>query len=165
MSQPIISIIVAIAQNGAIGRDNQLLYHLPNDLKHFKSITSGHTLIMGRKTFDSLPFGALPNRRNIVITHNQNWSAPKCEVVHSLADAIATVAGEDEVFIIGGATLYQQALTLVKRLYITWIEDEPDADTFFPIIDLSKWQESYREDHKKDDTHTVPYSFVNYERL
>ncbi len=156
-----ISIIVAIAANGVIGQNNNLLCHLPNDLKRFKALTSGHTVIMGRKTFESLPGGALPNRRNIVISKTVK-ELPGCECVDSLEKALSLCSPDDEAFIIGGATVYEQSLPFADKLYITWIHhDFTDADTFFHL-DLSRWKEVKREDMPQDEKHRFAYSFVDY---
>lgn len=160
-----ISIIVAIARNGAIGFRNKLLYWLPNDLKRFKSLTTGHTIIMGRKTFESLPKGALPNRRNIVLTR-QEIDFPGAERYASLGTALSRCRDEEEVFIIGGASVYQEALPLADTLYITHIEDTPkEADAFFPEIDASVWKETGREVHPTDEKHLYPYIFADYQRI
>lgn len=159
-----ISIIVAIAQNNAIGFENKLLYWLPNDLKRFKSLTTGHTIIMGRKTFESLPKGALPNRRNIVLTR-QDIEFPGAERYASLETALSQCKAEEEVFIIGGASVYREAMPLADKLYITHIEDTPaQADVFFPEIDASVWKETGREAHPTDEKHLYPYCFVDYQR-
>lgn len=158
-----ISIIVAIAENNAIGFENKLLYWLPNDLKRFKALTTGHTIVMGRKTFESLPKGALPNRRNIVLSR-QNINFPNAERYASLKEALAECQ-EEEVFIIGGASVYQQSLPLADKLYITHIKDTPEeADAFFPEIDKEVWEERGREEHPTDERHHYPYSFIDYSR-
>lgn len=158
-----ISIIVAINKNRGIGFDNKLLYWLPNDLKRFKALTTGHTIIMGRKTFESLPKGALPNRRNIVLSHSEQ-TYDNAECFHSLKDALSHCI-DDEVYIIGGASLYNEALPIADRLCVTEVEDDTvQADTFFPIIDHTYWQEKSRECHPTDEKHLYPYNFVNYER-
>ncbi|MBR4275579.1 MAG: dihydrofolate reductase [Prevotella sp.] len=155
-----ISIIAAVAQNRAIGYQNKLLYWLPNDLKRFKSLTTGHTIIMGRKTFDSLPKGALPNRRNVVISRTQR-ELPGCDVYSSLDEALAHCSADEDIYIIGGASIYEQALPLADRLCLTKISDTPEsADAYFP--DYSAWRESWREDHAVDEKHHYPYSFVDY---
>ena len=160
-----ISIIVAIAQNNAIGHENKLIYWLPNDLKRFKALTTGHTIIMGRRTFESLPKGALPNRRNIVLTR-QEIDFAGAERYASLKAALAQCRDEEEVFIIGGASVYQEALPLADTLYITHIEATPDAaDAFFPEIDPSVWKETSRETHSTDEKHLYPYIFIDYERI
>ena len=160
-----ISIIVAIAQNGAIGFENKLLYWLPNDLKRFKALTTGHTIIMGRRTFESLPKGALPNRRNIVLSR-QDIEFAGAEHYASLEAALAQCEQEEEVFIIGGASVYQEAMSLADTLYITHIDATPDqADAFFPEIDPSVWKETGREVHPMDEKHLYPYQFIDYKRI
>ena len=160
-----ISIIVAIAQNNAIGFENKLLYWLPNDLKRFKALTTGHTIIMGRRTFESLPKGALPNRRNIVLSR-QDIEFPGAQRYASLKAALSQCKDEEEVFIIGGASVYQEALPLADKLYITHIEDTPsEADAFFPEITPALWKETSRETHSTDEKHLYPYSFVDYQRV
>ena len=168
-----ISIIVAIDSNNAIGADNKLIYWLPDDLKRFKKLTTGNTIIMGRKTFESLPKGALPNRRNIVLSRNKDVECPGAEVFPSLKAALedcrmkAQQGREDaqNIFIIGGASVYRQALPFADRLCLTEIHATSDtADTFFPEFDRSKWRESFREDHLADDRHAYPFSFVDLVR-
>ena len=160
-----LSIIVAIAKNNGIGKDNQLLYWLPNDLKRFKALTTGHTVIMGRKTFDSLPKGALPNRRNIVLSRQDGLVCAGAECFTSLEEALAHGNAEEEIFIMGGASVYKEALPLTHRLYITLVHDTgKQADVFFPEIDEKVWKETGREDHHTDEKHLYPYSFINYER-
>ena len=160
-----LSVIAAINKNNGIGYENKLLYWLPNDLKRFKALTTGHTIIMGRKTFESLPKGALPNRRNIVLTHS-DMQFPGAETFHTLADALAACQADDEAFIIGGASLYQEAIKVADRLYLTEIEDaEKPADAYFPTISAEVWQEKSRECHSTDEKHLYSYSFVNYERI
>ena len=155
-----ISIIAAVARNRAIGYENKLIYWLPNDLKRFKALTTGHTIIMGRNTFLSLPKGALPNRRNIVLTRSQK-AFPGCDVYASLEDALAHCDKDEDVYIIGGASVYRQALPLADRLCLTEINDTPEkADTFFPPYD--DWKEVSRENHEKDERHEYEYSFVDY---
>ena len=159
-----ISIIVAIAKNYAIGFENKLLYWLPNDLKRFKALTTGHTIIMGRRTFESLPKGALPNRRNIVLSR-QDIEFPGAERYPSLESALAQCRDDEEVFIIGGASVYREALPLADKLCITHIDDTPEAaDAFFPEIDPSVWKETGREAHPTDEKHLYPYQFVDYRR-
>ncbi|MBO6018412.1 MAG: dihydrofolate reductase [Prevotella sp.] len=157
-----ISIIAAVAKNRAIGFQNKLIYWLPNDLKRFKALTTGHTIIMGRNTFLSLPKGALPNRRNIVLSHTQK-DFPGCDTYASLEEALSHCAPQEDVYIIGGASVYSQALPLADRLCLTEIDDTPaTADTFFP--DYSEWHETYREEHDTDERHNYRYAFVDYER-
>lgn len=160
-----ISIIVATALNNAIGYKNKLLYWLPNDLKRFKFLTTGHSIIMGRKTFESLPKGALPNRRNIVLSTRKDISFEGAEIFPSLEEAITSCAGEDEIFIIGGASVYKQALNYANRIYLTRIEDIPkDADAFFPPIEETHWKEKSREVHPFDEKHPCSYSFIDYQK-
>ena len=155
-----ISIIAAVAKNRAIGYENKLIYWLPNDLKRFKALTTGHTIIMGRNTFLSLPKGALPNRRNIVLSRSTK-DFPGCDVYPSLEDALAHCRQDEDIYIIGGASVYRQALKIADRLCLTEINDTPEkADTFFPPYD--DWKEESREDHEKDERHEYEYSFVDY---
>lgn len=157
-----ISIIAAVAENGAIGYQNKLIYWLPNDLKRFKSLTTGHTIIMGHNTYLSLPKGALPNRRNVVLSRLQR-TLPECQCYQSLDQALASCAPDEDVYIIGGASVYEQAITKADRLCLTLVKDTPaHADTFFP--DHSGWKETMREDHHADERHAFDYSFVDYER-
>lgn len=157
-----ITIIAAIAQNKAIGYGNKLLYWLPNDLKRFKALTTGHTIIMGRKTFDSLPKGALPNRRNVVLSRSQS-AIEGCEVYQSLEDALQHCSADEDIYIIGGASVYEQALPKADRLCLTEVQDTPEkADAFFP--EFRYWREVWREEHDKDDKHAQRYSFVDYIR-
>ncbi|WP_342328753.1 dihydrofolate reductase [Pedobacter sp. FW305-3-2-15-E-R2A2] len=159
----ILSIVVAIAENNAIGKDNQLLWHLPADLKHFKDITSGHTIIMGRKTYDSIG-RPLPNRRNIVITRNAELNLPGTEVTNSLEEALRLCAAEEEVFIIGGAELYKHALEATDRIYLTRVHHTYDADTFFPEIAPGTWNETSIENHQPDEKNGLAYTFSTLER-
>jgi dihydrofolate reductase len=157
------SIIVAIANNCAIGKDNKLLCHLPADLTHFKQITTGKTVVMGLNTFRSLPNGALPNRRNIVISFEPT-ECKDCEVVTGIANALELCQNEDEIFIIGGASIYRQTIDIANSLYITWIHHSFEADTFFPEIDCNIWKETEREDFRADEKNKFDYSFVKYIR-
>ena len=160
-----ISIIVAINKNRGIGLNNKLLYWLPNDLKRFKALTTGNTIIMGRKTFESLPKGALPNRRNIVLTRSLN-QYEGTEVFDSLQSALKACKDDENIFIIGGASLYAEALSIADHLCITEINDtEKEADVHFPSFEMSQWKEVSREDHEKDEKHDYEYSFVDYERI
>ena len=155
-----ISIIAAVAKNRAIGYENKLIYWLPNDLKRFKALTTGHTIIMGRNTFLSLPKGALPNRRNIVLSRSTK-DFPGCDVYSSLEEALKHCTPDEYIYIIGGASVYRQALKIADRLCLTEINDTPEkADTFFPPYD--DWKEESREDHEKDERHEYEYSFVDY---
>ena len=157
-----ISIIAAVARNRAIGYQNKLIYWLPDDLKRFKQLTTGHTIVMGRNTFLSLPKGALPNRRNIVLSTTQS-SFPGCDVYTSLEEALNHCRPDEDIYIIGGASVYAQAMPFADRLCLTEIDDTPaEADTFFPPYD--NWQEEKREDHPADDRHAYPFAFVDYVR-
>jgi dihydrofolate reductase len=158
-----ISIIVAIAQNFAIGKNNDLLFHLPNDLKRFRQITTGYPVIMGRNTLLSLPKGALPNRRNIVITDNQEEKFDRCEMVFSVEEAVEAVKNEKEAFIIGGGMIYRQFYPLAGKLYLTLVHRDFDADVYFPEIDYSEWEELFREDHS-DEKNAFDYSYLNLKR-
>ena len=161
-----ISIIVAIAQNGAIGYKGDLIYHLSADLRRFKELTTGHTVIMGRKTYESLPKGALPNRRNIVLTRQKEITLPGVEVFTSLDEALAHCTTDEKVFIIGGAQVYNQALSLADELEITLVHDSPSlADTFFPEFGSDEtWHLINREDHDPDEKNPLPYSFLTFRR-
>ncbi|MBB6500015.1 dihydrofolate reductase [Pedobacter cryoconitis] len=154
----IISIIVAIAEDHGIGKDNQLLWHLPADLKHFKNTTSGHTVIMGRKTFDSVG-KPLPNRRNIVITRSASLGIPGVEVVNTLEAAIALCDQNEEVFIVGGAEIYKMAMNITDKIYLTVVKGNFDADTFFPAIDPDIWKEESSISHEPDEKNTRGYTF------
>jgi dihydrofolate reductase len=160
-----VSIIVATAKNGAIGLRNQLLYRLPNDLKRFKALTTGHTIIMGRKTFDSLPKGALPNRRNIVLTRQQGLNIPGVEIFHSLPEALEACAMDAEVFIMGGEAVYTEGLAHAERLYLTHVHNTPaQADAFFPEISAEAWTETETARFEADEKNECPYSFTTYVR-
>lgn len=158
-----ISIIVAIAENFAIGKNNDLLFHLPNDLKRFKQITSGKTLIMGRNTLLSLPKWPLPNRRHIVITDKPGDQFPGCEVVYSINEAIEKAQNEAEVFIIGGGSVYRQFYPIATRLYLTLVHQPFEADVFFPEINFAEWDELSREDHF-DDVNNFHYCYIDLKR-
>lgn len=163
MPKPTLTLIAAVANNGVIGKDNRLPWHLPADLKHFKALTTGRTVIMGRKTWESLPdnFRPLPGRQNIVVTRNAAYRAEGAAVVTSLPAAIAA-AQSDEAFVIGGAELYAAALPLADRLQLTEIDAAFDGDTHFPAIDTNQWRETARETHR--DEAGTGYAFVTYER-
>lgn len=159
-----LTVIVAKAENNVIGNENQLIWHLPNDLKHFKNLTSGHPIIMGRKTFESIG-KPLPNRTNIVITRNSNWNADGVLIANSLEQAIEKAKEFDsEVFIIGGGNIYEQAMNLADVLVVTEVHHSFEGDTKFPEIDLNIWKEISREKFGKDEKHSVEYSFVQFER-
>lgn len=160
-----LSIICAVAENGAIGHNNRLLFHLRADLQRFKALTSGHTIIMGRSTFDSLPKGALPNRRNIVLSRTITTPWHNTEVFASLQEALAACAADENVFIIGGASVYAEALPLADCLCLTHIHATPElADTFFPTWNPQEWQLTHQEHHAADEQNEVAYTFANYVR-
>lgn len=160
-----LTIICAVARNRAIGLRNRLLYHLRADLQRFKALTTGHTIIMGRRTFESLPKGALPNRRNIVLSHQTDLVCPGAEVFPSLEAALQACRADDEAFIIGGYSVYRDALPLADRLCLTEIDDLPaEADTFFPEYDAAEWQCVAAESHPADDRNERPYTFADYRR-
>ncbi len=157
-----ISIVVAISTNHAIGKNNQLLWHLPADLKHFKEITTGHPIIMGRKTYDSIG-RPLPNRRNIVITRNKDLQIAGVEMVSSVEEAISLCKQENEVFIIGGAEIYKHALPLTNRIYLTTVHQHYEADAFFPELDENEWLTIAQEAHEADEKNSVAYTFSTLE--
>jgi dihydrofolate reductase len=154
---------VAIAENFAIGKNNDLLFHLPNDLKHFKEITTGKIIIMGRNTLLSLPKWPLPNRRHIVITDKPDDVFQGCEIVFSIDEAIEKVKDENEAFIIGGGMIYRQFYPLAGRLYLTVVHQPFDADVYFPEVIYSEWTENSREDFF-DEKNGFNYSYINLER-
>jgi dihydrofolate reductase len=159
-----ISIIVAIAENNAIGKDNKLLWHISEDLKRFKRITRGHTVIMGKKTYLSLPKVPLPDRRNIVITDVPSDSFEGCLTVHSIDEALEKSRGDDEVFIIGGGFVYSQFLPLADKMYITKVHKNFEADTFFPDISYDEWKLVEQTDVNNDAQNEFNYSFLTYIR-
>lgn len=159
-----ISLIVAIAEDNAIGKNNQLLCHVPGDLKRFKELTTGHTIVMGRLTYESLPNRPLPNRVNIVMSSNKDIELEGCLVAHSIEEALGKCPFNDESFVIGGATIYRQFLPFVNKLYITSIHNRFEADSFFPEIDLEQWKETLRQDFPVSDKNNFGFSFINYER-
>jgi len=164
-----ISLIVAMAQNRVIGLDGGMPWHISADLKFFKRVTMGRPVIMGRKTYQSIG-GALPGRTNIVVTRNQDFHAPDADVVHDLnaalekAKAMAEIEGVDEVFVIGGADIYAQAMTAADRIYLTEIALTPPGDAYFPELDEGGWRETSRESHDAEETGGPAYSFVELER-
>jgi len=160
----IVSAIVAIAENRAIGKDNELLWHLPADLKHFKAVTKGHTIIMGRKTFDSIK-KPLPHRRNIVVTRNSDLKIEGAEVVNTVDEALAICQAEQEVFIVGGAEIYKLAMPLTDRIYLTTVHRSYEADTYFPEIDDHDWKEVASERHEPDEKHHVAFTISTLERV
>ena len=159
--KPLVTIIAAIAANGVIGRDNRMPWRLPEDLKHFKTLTMGHPMIMGRKTWESLP-GRLPGRPHIVVTRNPSYRAEGAIVVDSLASAIEAAGDTDEVFVIGGAELYAQAIGLADQIQLTEIAADFDGDTLFPDYDRQAWAETAREQHRAEAG--FDYAYATYRR-
>lgn len=160
------TIIAAIGENLALGKDNQLLWHLPDDFKRFKEVTTGHHVIMGRKTFESLGKKALPKRTNIVITRSKNYQCSCVVVVDSLRKALQVAKRTDpNPYVIGGGTVYEEAMSLADKLDLTIVHHTFEADVFFPEIDFKIWRETSRTFHPKDDRHAYDFSFVTYERI
>ena len=159
----IVTIVVAIGENNAIGKNNELLWYLPKDLRHFKTITKGHTVIMGRKTFESVG-KPLPNRRNIIITRNTDLAIEGTEVVHTLEEALELCKQAEEVFIIGGAEIYKIAMPHTDKIYLTVVHENFEADAFFPEIDRNLWLETASEKHLPDDKNNLNFTFSTLER-
>jgi len=156
-----ITLIAAASQNDVLGKDNKLIWHISDDLKRFKQLTSGHAVIMGRKTFESLP-KALPNRTNIVLTRNTNYKAKDAQVVHTLSDTIACVGDDPQPFILGGGEIYALFMPYADKIELTRIHHEFEGDAFFPKIDSSKWELRQREDHFKKEQQPFNFSFLTY---
>jgi len=160
-----ISLIAAIGKNNELGKSNTLVWDMSADMKYFRDKTKGHTVIMGRKTFESIG-RPMPNRQNIIITRDKNYKAEGVEVVNSLEEALGRTQGKQEIFIIGGAEIYKQSMSIADRLYITHIDaEDKKADTFFPKIIPVVWNEISHEEHKKDDKNPFDYTFSVYERF
>jgi dihydrofolate reductase len=159
----LIAAIAAMSVNRVIGKNNQLPWHLPADLQHFKKITFGKPVLMGRKTFESIG-RPLPGRQNIVITRNSEWTAPGCHVVNSVEAALLAAGECDEVFVIGGAMLYQQMLPQIQRLYLTVVEEDFEGDAFFPELNWDEWREVECERHVKDEKNQFAYRFLRLEK-
>lgn len=155
------SIIVAKGENNVIGKDNDLIWHMPADLKHFKNTTMGHYIIMGRKTFEAMK-KPLPGRTTIIITRNKDYKAEGCIIVHNLEDAfkVGKENKQEEVFILGGAEIYKQTINLADKIYLTEIKESFEGDAFFPCIDYSTWNEAKREEFPADEKNPYPYAFV-----
>ena len=158
-----ITIIAAVAENNALGKDNQLLWHLPDDFKRFKDITSGHYIIMGRKTFESFP-KPLPNRTHVIITRQKDYNPEGCIVVNSLEKAIQSCPKQENIFIIGGGEIYKQSIEIADKIDITRVHDSFEADTFFIEFDIEKWQLVFEEFHSKDEKHEFDFSFQTFVR-
>lgn len=160
-----ITIIAAVANNHVIGADNKLLWHLPADLKHFKSLTMGHTMIMGRKTFESIG-KPLPGRRTIVVTRKEDYDAMGCDIAHSLEEAFKMLKKSEEAFVVGGADIYQQTINLhqTHKLVITRVFASFEGDAFFPDVDPDKWKLVERNDHKADEKNPYDFTYLTYKR-
>lgn len=158
-----ITLIAAVADNLALGKNNDLIWHLPNDFKRFKAITSEHYIIMGRKTFESFP-KPLPNRTHVIVTRQKKYTFENCIIVDSLTKAISVCPKTEELFIIGGGEIYNQSIEIADKLDITRVHHTFEADTFFPEIDLNKWELTATEFHPKDEKHQFDFSFQTYTR-
>ena len=157
-----LTIIAAASENNALGKDNQLVWHLPDDFKRFKNLTSGHFIVMGRKTFESFP-KPLPNRTHIIITRQKDYEVPEgCLVASSLQKAIDLCPDSEEVFIIGGGEIYKQSIEIADKIDLTRVHTTIEADTFFPEIDTDKWELVFEEFHSKDEKHDYDFTFLTY---
>ena len=159
-----IIMIAAAAENNALGKDNKIVWHLPDDFKRFKQLTSGHHIIMGRKTFESFP-KPLPNRTHIVISQQKGYSAENCIVVNSLEKALEVAPKNEDIFIIGGAQIYDLALNISDKLELTRVHGVFEADAFFPKIDFQHWKMDFEEKHLKDERHNFDFTFQTYSRI
>jgi dihydrofolate reductase len=162
-SGPILSLLAAVAENGVIGRDHRLPWHLPDDLKRFKSLTMGKPILMGRRTFESIG-RPLPGRTNLVLTRSRGWSSPGSVVVHSLDEAIARVGDAAELMVVGGAEVYRLALPRARRVHLTRVHSHVEGDALFPPLDGREWRETQREEHSADERHAYAMSFCVLER-
>lgn len=158
-----ISIIAAVARKGVIGGNNDLLWHISEDLKRFKALTTGHPVVMGRKTWESLG-RPLPNRINVVVTRNEDFSAEGCTVARSLEEAFRLFGPDEEIFVIGGGQIYAEAMPMADKLYITWVEADYEGDTYFPEVSDARWRETVRERHECGAKFEHPFVFVDYVR-
>ncbi|MES9858656.1 MAG: type 3 dihydrofolate reductase [Sedimenticola sp.] len=158
-----ITLIAAMAENRVIGRDNRLPWRLPADLKHFKALTMGKPMVMGRKTWESLP-GLLPGREHLVVTGDPHYRADGCRLVHSIKEALAAVVDAPEVMVVGGALFYQQMLPLAHSMHLTLVHAEVEGDAWFPRFDSTEWREVSRESHPADEKNSYPFTFIHLER-
>ena len=158
------SLVVAVAANGVIGRDNQLPWKLPDDMAYFKKVTMGHPVVMGRRTWESIG-KPLPGRENIVVTHQPAFQAPGCRVVHSLAEAWHAAADAPEVSVIGGTTLFEETLPIADRIHLTEVQADVPGDTFFPAFDRSQWRETEVARHPADARHAYPFRILVLDRI
>ncbi|MEK9612991.1 MAG: dihydrofolate reductase [Flavobacteriaceae bacterium] len=159
-----ITLIAAAAENDALGKDNQLIWHISDDLKRFKRLTQGHAIIMGRKTFESMP-KALPNRKNIILTRNKNYSAKDAWVVHTVEDALKLTQGDPQPFIIGGGEIYSLFMPIADQIELTRVHAPFDADAFFPKIDPSQWELVASEKHSTTTDQPYSYSYLTYKKI
>ncbi|HAD96223.1 MAG TPA: diacylglycerol kinase [Cryomorphaceae bacterium] len=159
-----LTLIAAMAQNRVIGNNNDLIWHLPRDMKHFRELTTGHHVIMGRKTFESMDGRPLKNRTNILITRQEDYQAEGCIVVHSLDEALASIKDDDQPFVIGGAEIYRQALEKAQTLELTLVYETFEGDTHFPELQTDSWKELKREHHTADEKNSYAMDFVTYVR-
>lgn len=162
-AQPCLSVIVAMAKNGVIGAGGRIPWHLPDELQLFKRVTLGHTIVMGRKTFESIG-RLLPGRKTVIVTRQRDYAVPGALVAHSVCEAVASCAGQSEIFVIGGAELYRETLPVAKRLYLTTVDAEPEGDTFMPELDWDQWCETRSEAHPADERHAHAWRFALHER-
>jgi len=160
-----IALIAALDENNGIGKDNKLLCYLPADLKRFKQLTTGHSIVMGRKTFESLPNGPLPNRKNIVLTRNTEYNADEIELIHSIDELSELCQNDEKVFVIGGEEIYKLFLQKADILYITRIHFKFEADAFFPAFDEKSWKLVKKEEKQPDEKNKFVYSFLDYNRI
>lgn len=158
-----LSLIVAMAKNRVIGADNKIPWHLPNELKLFKSLTMGHHIVMGRKTYESIN-RLLPGRTTVIVTRQPDYAVPGATVAHSIHEAIAACEGDDEIFVIGGADLFRETLPIADRLYLTVVDAEPDGDVLMPDFDAAHWQETSVQSFAPDEKHAYGYRFAVYDR-
>jgi len=163
-NEPRISIIVAMAKNRVIGADNGIPWHLPNELKLFKSVTMGHHIVMGRRTYESIN-RLLPGRTTVIVTRQPGYRVSGAKIAHGLEDAIAACDADDEIFVIGGAELFKSALPIADRIYLTTVDAEPAGDTLMPEFDLGKWRETSSQSYPADNGHRHAYRFAVYDRI
>ena len=159
-----ISLIVAMGKNGVIGANGRIPWHLPNELKLFKSLTMGHHIVMGRKTYDSIA-RLLPGRTTVIVTRQRDYAVPGAVVANSVSEALDACRGDDEIFVIGGADLFRETLPIADRLYLTVVDAEPEGDTFMPELDMTQWRETSAEHFPADEKHVHAYRFAVYDRV
>jgi dihydrofolate reductase len=159
-----IALIAVLDKNNGIGKDNKLLCHLPADLKRFKQLTTDHTIVMGRKTFESLPNGPLPNRRNIILTRNRNFLADGAETANSIDEIYKLCKTKEKIFVIGGEEIYKLFIEKAALLHITRIDHQFEADAFFPKFSNDDWEITNQTNHKTDEKNKYPYSFIDYRK-